>query len=143
MKLAIVSDIHGNLAALEAVTAHAEAMGCKRFVNLGDILSGPLWPAETADYLMARDWTTIRGNHERQLLTLPPDRMNLSDRHTISVVTGRHLDWLRQLPETLLLEEGIFLCHGSPRRDVEYFLEHVDEGGVRQATEEEVEERSG
>ncbi|HEY0627380.1 MAG TPA: metallophosphoesterase family protein [Allosphingosinicella sp.] len=143
MKLAVVSDIHGNLPALEAVVWSAEAAGCTHFVNLGDSLSGPLWPAETADYLMARNWTTIRGNHERQLLTLPKERMNLSDRHTIGVLSDSHLEWLGQQPETLELENGIFLCHGSPRRDVEYFLEHVDQEGVRQATEAEVVERSG
>ncbi len=70
-RLAILSDIHGNLPALEAVIADAEAQGCATFINLGDTLSGPLWPAETADFLMARDWPTIAGNHERQLLTLP------------------------------------------------------------------------
>ena len=64
-RYAILSDIHGNLPALEAVVADAEAQGCDIFVNLGDTLSGPLWPRETAEYLMARDWPTIAGNHER------------------------------------------------------------------------------
>src|SRR6266704_67511 len=81
MKLAVLSDIHGNLPALEAVVADAEGRGCTAFVNLCDILSGPLWPCETADSLMPRGWSTISGNHERQLLTLSPERMNLSDRH--------------------------------------------------------------
>ena len=39
-------------------------------VNLGDILSGPLLPAETADFLMQRPFVTIAGNHERQVLAL-------------------------------------------------------------------------
>ena len=52
--IAVLSDIHGNLPALEAVAADARAAGAARFVNLGDSLSGPLWPAETADLLMAR-----------------------------------------------------------------------------------------
>jgi len=70
-RIAILSDIHGNLPALEAVVADAETRGCTQFLNLGDILSGPLWPAETADWLMPRGWPTIAGNHERQVLTLP------------------------------------------------------------------------
>src|SRR5690606_18348630 len=70
-RIAVLSDIHGNLPALEAVVADAEARGCTAFANLGDILSGPLWPFETAEYLMARQWPTIAGNHERQVLTDP------------------------------------------------------------------------
>jgi predicted phosphodiesterase len=74
-RIAILSDIHGNLPALEAVIADAEAQGCTGFANLGDSLSGPLWPVETADLLMAQGWPTIAGNHERQLLTLDRARM--------------------------------------------------------------------
>ena len=44
-RIAVLTDIHGNLPALEAVIADAEAQGCTGFVNLGDSLSGPLWPA--------------------------------------------------------------------------------------------------
>ena len=44
-RIAVLTDIHGNLPALEAVIADAEAQGCAGFVNLGDSLSGPLWPA--------------------------------------------------------------------------------------------------
>src|SRR5947208_7101334 len=114
MKLAVLSDIHGNLPALEAVVADAEERGCTAFVNLGDILSGPLWPRETADYLMPRRWTTISGNHERQLLTLNPERMNLSDRYAAARIDEHHRDWLRSLPARLELSASIFLFHGKP-----------------------------
>lgn len=141
--IAVLSDIHGNLAALEAVVAHAEASGCSRFVNLGDIVSGPLWPKETADYLMLREWPTLQGNHERQLLTQQPDQMNLSDKYARTVLTDRQLDWLRELPGTLQLSSDIFLCHGTPQSDLEYFLEHVDENGSRPAQRHEVAGRVG
>ena len=140
--LAVLSDVHGNLAALESVVADAEGRGCTQFVNLGDILSGPLWPEETADYLMARGWPTISGNHERQLLTFAPDRMNLSDRHTISCLKDGHLSWLRSLPPTLQWDREVFLCHGTPASDLQYYLHRVEQWGVREATAEEVEESS-
>ena len=70
--IAVFSDIHGNLPALEACHADAVARGCTAFLNLGDIVSGPLWPRETADWLMRQDWPTIAGNHERQLLSDDP-----------------------------------------------------------------------
>lgn len=141
-RVAVLSDIHGNLPALEAVVADAEARGCTRFLNLGDILSGPLWPAETAAYLMARDWPTIAGNHERQLLHVAPERMNASDAFTRPLLLDAQLRWLAALPETLALE-GLFLCHGTPGNDFEHFLETVEPAGLRQATEAEVADRLG
>ena len=51
LRLAIVSDIHGNLPALEAVWAEIERVAPALVVNLGDIASGPLWPRETVQWL--------------------------------------------------------------------------------------------
>ena len=65
MRLAVIADIHGNLLALEAVLAHIAARGITRIVNLGDCVSGPLCPAETAARLMALAMPTVRGNHDR------------------------------------------------------------------------------
>jgi predicted phosphodiesterase len=143
MRTAVLSDIHGNLPALEAVVADAQSRGCTRFVNLGDILSGPLWPRETADYLMARDWITIAGNHERQLLNDPPERIGPSDRYAREALDQRHLEWLRSLPATWELSADVFLCHGTPQSDLVYFLEEVENGGTRAATRDEARERAG
>lgn len=141
-RIAVLSDIHGNLPALEAVVADAGARGCTQFINLGDLLSGPLWPAETADFLMARNWPTIVGNHERQLLQLAPGRMNASDAFTRPLLSEAQLRWMAGLPATLVLDD-LFLCHGTPRSDVEHFLETVEPTGLRRATEAEVSERLG
>lgn len=140
---AILSDIHGNLPALEAVVADARVQGCDAFVNLGDTLSGPLWPAETADYLMSRDWPTIAGNHERQLLTLPRERMGASDLFAREHLSNRQRAWLAAQPATLELLPDVFLCHGTPASDLVHFLFTVEEGGIREATGDEVEERVG
>jgi len=51
MRLAIVSDIHGNLPALEAVVANINAARPDLVINLGDCVSGPLWPKETLQLL--------------------------------------------------------------------------------------------
>jgi Icc-related predicted phosphoesterase len=49
MKIAALSDIHGNLPALDAVLADIEKQGADIVVNLGDILSGPLYPSHGWD----------------------------------------------------------------------------------------------
>ncbi|MGA8391413.1 MAG: metallophosphoesterase, partial [Burkholderiaceae bacterium] len=56
MRIAVLSDIHGNLPALQAVQADLARRGVDLVINCGDILSGPLWPCETADALMALGW---------------------------------------------------------------------------------------
>ncbi|MDE2145962.1 MAG: metallophosphoesterase family protein [Burkholderiales bacterium] len=141
MRWGVVSDIHGNLPALQAVVAHAGAVD--GWLNLGDILSGPLWPAETADWLMPRRWPTIAGNHERQLLTLPPQRLAPTDAHTAGRLTPAHRQWLASLPPALEPGPGLHCVHGSPRSDLEYLLETVTPHGLRPARRAEVAERLG
>jgi predicted phosphodiesterase len=153
MKIAVVSDIHGNLPALQAVLEDIQAQGVDQVVNLGDILSGPLSVAATADFLMERNWVTIAGNHERQLLRLidrPPEVLDTrnSDGYAASQVQPHHVAWLRSLPATHWLADDVLLVHGTPGSDLVYWLETVtpDFGrngspGIRAATSEEVRER--
>jgi predicted phosphodiesterase len=68
MKIAVVSDIHGNVLALEAVLADLTGEAPDVVVNLGDCVSGPLWPEETAAILRETSWPTVRGNHDRIVL---------------------------------------------------------------------------
>ena len=72
-RFAVVSDIHGNLPALAAVIAEMAAAGIQDVVNLGDIVSGPLWPAETGSP-HAR-WALVEradGGHWRAQLRATP-----------------------------------------------------------------------
>ncbi|HEV8695774.1 MAG TPA: metallophosphoesterase family protein [Lysobacter sp.] len=143
MRIAALSDIHGNFAALDAVLADVGRRGCDVVVNLGDILSGPLQPAETADRLIALNLPTIRGNHERQLLETSPERMGASDRYAHEQLSEAHRNWLAGLPATLRLSDEVFLCHGTPTSDLQYFLEDVDEAGAHPADISRVRERAG
>ena len=143
MKIAALSDIHGNLPALEAVLADIAAQPVDLTVNLGDILSGPLWIAETADRLMALGLPTIAGNHERQLLNDAPQRMGASDAHAAARLRDGHRAWLSALPKTLQLTPEVFCCHGTPDSDLQYFLETVAPEGVRRATLAEATTRAG
>lgn len=143
MRIAVVSDIHGNLAALQAVVADLERRGVDTVVNLGDSLSGPLLPRETARYLMARDWVHLGGNHERQVLNLDPQTCDPSDAYARAQLGAAELDWVASLKPRHRYSGEIFLCHGTPDRDAEYFLESVEPGLLRAATQEEVGQRLG
>lgn len=142
MRIALLSDIHGNLAALEAVVADARRRGVDEFINLGDSLSGPLMPLETAQFLMDQGWITLAGNHERQLLTPSPRGREPSDDYAFAQLSTRELHWLRSLPAVYQYAEDIFLCHGTPVSDTQYWLETVESTGLRMAHMQEIEQRA-
>ncbi len=143
MRIAVLSDIHGNLRALEAVVADARRRGVDAIVNLGDSLSGPLQPLETARYLMATGWVQLAGNHERQLLDFVPEERGASDTYAHSALTPDVFEWMASLPATSPFEGEVFLCHGSPRSDLEWFLETPQGTHTRPADATEVMERLG
>ncbi|MDQ0032784.1 putative phosphodiesterase [Variovorax boronicumulans] len=143
MRIAFVSDIHGNLPALEAVVEDIERRGVDDIVNLGDSLSGPLMPLETAQFLMAQDWVQLAGNHERQLLTVPPDKRGASDAFAHARLGAKEFDWMASLGHTHRFSADVMLCHGTPASDLEYFLETVEPDDFRTATQAEIDARLG
>ena len=130
--LAVLSDIHGNRWALEAVLEDIRRRGITDMVNLGDCLYGPLDPAGTAGILMELGMPTVRGNEDRILLDDP-------GRHPCSpslpfvkkALKPEHLHWLNALPLTAVVHEDFLLCHGTPGRDDEYLLREVTPAGCR------------
>jgi len=138
MRIAVLSDIHGNLAALEAVVADFKRRGVDAVVNLGDSLSGPLLPKETAQYLMAQDWLQLAGNHERQVLQLSP-KAGASDRYAHAQLGAAELAWMAGLQHTQAFNDEALLCHGVPGCDSVTLLQTAE----RHATAAEVEQRLG
>ena len=153
MRIAFVSDIHGNLTALQAIVADIERRQITTVVNLGDTLSGPLLPQETAQLLRSLAWLHVGGNHERQVLTFPLNRQNKSDAFTSAAIDIDSKAWIggHANPGDLRLHEGrmwpdrlgpdVALCHGSPRSDVEYLLETPVGEVALLASATEIEER--
>lgn len=142
MRLAIISDIHGNLRALEAVHAELRTAAPDVIVNLGDCLSAPLWPEETAQYLMAEKWLTVRGNHDRWLVPGHGQPHDLDDmlRPELSPAT---MVWLASLPATAPLGDDILLCHGSPASDEVFLLEEEGEDYLHPSNEGQVQAKLG
>jgi putative phosphoesterase len=128
MRIAIIADIHGNLPALEAVLADIERRDVDRTINLGDCVSGPLWPREVCDLLMAREDLTIRGNHDRWVSGSDPGQMGASDRYAFSQLNQDHRSWLGALPTSASVDKGILACHGTPTSDNQYLVEEASGG---------------
>jgi len=138
MRVLIISDIHGNLAALEAVLAHAvlsqdvryDAVWC-----LGDLVGYGPNPNECVERVKnLPGLICLMGNHDKALLDETSiDVFNTEARAALywsrSVATPETLDFLRGLPDVVTVGD-FTLVHGSPRQPIwEYILDR----GVAQA----------
>ncbi|CAM3961970.1 metallophosphoesterase [Tsukamurella strandjordii] len=141
MRIAAISDVHGNAFALRAVLESIQHDHVDVIVNLGDHFSGAVLPAETARLMKTVPMVCIRGNHERQLEELEPSAMGASDRCALEQLGDDHCEWLTSMPRSADIGAGVFAFHGTPEDDLEYLLETVTEQGAREATVEEVVER--
>lgn len=120
MRLAILSDVHSNLTALDAVLADAGQVDAIRV--LGDIVGYGPEPDEVVDRLRSAGATGVCGNHDLAALGgdliefFNPDARAAIE-WTIKRISPATRDWLASLPERL--EDGGFtLVHGSPRDPV-------------------------
>jgi len=141
VRLAVISDVHGNTPALRAVLADIAGQDVDVTVNLGDLLSGGLEPARTADLLIPLELLTVRGNHERQVLEDPDETVGRSDRFARQEMTAEHLAWFASLPATVEPAPGVLGCHGTPTSDLTYLLHTVSQGRMRPSTDAEIRER--
>jgi diadenosine tetraphosphatase ApaH/serine/threonine PP2A family protein phosphatase len=136
--VAVLSDIHGNRWALEAVLDDMRRSGISRAVQLGDAVYGPLDPAGTADLLIDLDFQGVAGNQDRVIVDAAekPSRPLQWVREQLA---EDHLDWLRELPSTLVVEDMV-LCHGTPTCDERYLLWDVESSGARSRSPDEIAE---
>lgn len=130
MRYLILSDIHSNLEALNAVLADAEGK-YDRILCCGDIVGyGPdpdavtVWARENVHLI-------IRGNHDKGCAGLEDlDWFNpvarASALWTMEHMDATNLEWLRALPQGPVQEDGIVLVHGSPLDEDEYLISEVD-----------------
>ncbi len=143
MRIAVVADIHGNAAALEAVRTDIARRNVARIVNLGDCVSGPLWPRETIEILLATRWPTVRGNHDRRVGEDPVASLGLSDGYAYGALDASQRAWLRDLPTRFDLGDGMAAFHARPGDDEAYLLEDVEGGRMVSAPRESIAERLG
>jgi predicted phosphodiesterase len=130
-RLAVISDVHGNRWALEAVLDDIDRTGITDVVNLGDTLYGPLDPVGTADILLARSFPTVCGNEDRIIVEEEGDESSSATlRWVREQLKSCYIEWLRGLQPTLILG-GAFLCHGAPSSDIAYLLWEVGPSGAR------------
>ena len=123
MRIAVISDVHGNLLALETVLADIQTRAPDIVVNLGDCVTSPLWPRETLELLDTLALPTVRGNHDRWIAQ-PADAPDWpSVVFSRNALTARQRATLGALPSTIDVDDGVLAVHGTPASDTAYLLE--------------------
>lgn len=119
MKLGVLSDIHGNLPALEAVLAEFERANVDEIVCVGDIIGVLGNPGAVARLIRDTATDAILGNHD---LRVSPDRewMPVAAYEVVEYEQTLHeldtelLDWLISLPGMIRRPDGIAIAHSTP-----------------------------
>lgn len=118
MRTAIISDIHGNLEALEAVLASIGTERADRIICLGDIVGYGADPGPCIERVRASCSITVLGNHDAAAVDLSmAERFSSHAASAIvwtrSQLTGEHLQYLRGLPLTHEEPDQIY-AHATP-----------------------------
>jgi putative phosphoesterase len=136
--VAVITDIHGNLPALQAALARIDELAITRIYCGGDLVGYGPNPNEVCTLIAERDIPTIYGNYDYAIARdlddcgcayiTPHDRElgQRSVRWTLAHTDQASKDFMRQLPFDLRLEVGgtpVHLVHGSPRKVNEYLFE--------------------
>ncbi len=155
MRIALFSDIHANLPALEAFFKDAEARKVDQLYCLGDLVGYNIWPNEVIQEIRKRNIPAIAGNYDFGIGRTSDDcgcayktdleKANgaISISFTNQIVRQKERDYLRTLPAHIKVEFqlnqdklNLLLVHGSPRRINEYLFEDRDEKSLHRIMEQ-------
>ena len=140
MRVALISDIHGNDIAFQAVLADIEYLGVDSIVSLGDVAQGGPQPARVLDRMRALGCGTVMGNSDAFLLEVPTDsnepitELQLEVRDwTLASLDEGHLDFIRSFSPTVAasVNEHRILCfHGSPRSYEDMLVPQIERASL-------------
>lgn len=122
-KLAVISDVHGNRLALEAVLEDTYKKNIQAVINLGDSIYGPLWPEETALLLRKHDIIHVLGNEDEILFNQPIK--NPTCEFVLDRISTETLAWIKSMPFLYRLESHCIAFHGTAGSNHEYLVEKV------------------
>jgi predicted phosphodiesterase len=125
MRLALISDQHGNYVAFRAALDDVERLGVEQIVCLGDVAQGGAQPAQTLDLLASLGCETVLGNADAFLLEIPVDSPEpVTERQlevrdwTLAQLDSSRLEQIRSFAPVVrreLDDVSLLIFHGSPR----------------------------
>lgn len=138
MKYLILTDIHGNSDALDAVLDEGLDGSIDSVLVLGDLVGYGAGPNEVIDTLLglAQPTVVIRGNHDKVVASAVGDAhfnsvAREAVRWTSRELTRANSEYLARLPRgPIEVEDGVFVCHGSPLDEDQYVVDLDDAASV-------------
>jgi len=128
MRALILSDIHGNLDALESVLA-AAAGSYDQLWHLGDAVGYGAWPNQIVERMRSLGTLHVRGNHDRVASGMASSEgfnpiAAMAAHWTTTQLTAENLEWLQKMPKGPVYPEGsaVGCVHGSPLDEDEYIV---------------------
>ncbi|CAG1021309.1 hypothetical protein MTYM_00912 [Methylococcales bacterium] len=126
--IAVVSDVHGNFPALQAVLEAAFSLGCNRIISLGDVVGYYAEPNKCINLLKSYGALNIMGNHDSYLVSgtnCPRSKMveEITNYHR-RIVSPENLAWLSQSKSYLIANNNYF-AHGSWQDPLDQYLYKV------------------
>lgn len=148
MKILLISDIHGNYPALEAVSRQVHPLACEQILNCGDTTVYAPFPNETIDWLRKHKVFTIRGNTDDRVIKLlkgkdfkkpskPEKRVMYTS--TAAMLSPENITFLLELKKKKILRLGqtfVGLFHGSPADHEELLFADTPEKRFRELAKE-------
>ena len=116
MRVAALSDIHGNLPALEAVLADVEREDVDAIIVAGDTISGP-WAAECFDLLRAADALVVSGNADRLVLEGGEGSLGTWSAEQLGERLARAAEWPLTVEVDVEGLDRVLVCHSTPTDD--------------------------
>lgn len=126
-KYAVLSDIHGNLPALQTVIGYLREQNIDRILVLGDIVGYGAFPRECIDTAINLPGTTIiQGNHDRVAAGADDPYLRSHAKKVLQwtreTLPEEYLDYLRELPAAGIADSLFFTVHGSLYHPDEYII---------------------
>jgi len=140
MKIAIISDIHSNVYALEEVLKDIRSKDIEVILNLGDMFYGPIEPRATYELIRKNKLINISGNQDREILEASIEQLeeNQTLKYTYDDLGEDVLYWIQDLPFEKLIGGTYYMIHGTYFNDSQYLLEDVKEEGMTLRDEKEI-----
>jgi len=139
MKIAVISDVHGNIWALEAVLKDIEQRKIVDIFDLGDSLYGPLEPKKTFELFRSNNIKSIKGNEDNLILdSVSKENNNPTINYVINQLDQEAFEWLQKIPNERLLNDSIIMFHGTHSNNSEYLVEKLYSDHIGIKTQEEL-----
>ncbi|MFK0273909.1 metallophosphoesterase family protein [Ensifer sp. NPDC090286] len=128
--IAVISDIHGNLPALEAVLARIDELGCGSILSLGDVVGYYAQPGDCIDVLKARGITNLMGNHDYYIVSGEgcPRSKTVNDiiEYQRGIISEDQRAWLAG-SRSHVIDGPTYFVHGSWQDPIDEYLYKVSE----------------